>query len=217
MDRLSSPEFLGQGWRRIIGERLMEQLTQSMVATIRDAAGKMPHGAERRLFLARVSRDYLGGDARLTETVFGWSRHTVRKGLFELETGKAIPDAPRAYKPKTEVKNPQLEQDIRALVEPDSQTDPKFQSQFRYTRLTAKAVRQKLVDCKGYTDEELPHVSTIGRMLDRMGFKMRRVLKTKPQKKLPRQTPSSTTFTESTLSLTPTRNRSESPSTPRRS
>ena len=128
--------------------------------------------------------DYLGGDARLTETVFGWSRHTVAKGLLELETGRVIPDEPRSYKPKTEEANPQLAVDIIDLVEPHSQTDPKFQGLFKYTRITAKAVREMLIEPKGYTSEELPHKNTIGCMLDRLGYKMRRVLKAKPQKKI---------------------------------
>jgi len=52
-------------------------------------------------------------------------------------------------KVQTEEKLPQLEKDIRSLVEPDSQTDPKFQTLFKYTRMTAKAVRQALIDKKG--------------------------------------------------------------------
>lgn len=162
---------------------MVEELTAKVIATLREAAKEMT-GAKRRRFQARVSQDYLGGDPRLTETVFGWSRHTVAKGLKELATGQTIPDQPRSGKPKTEDANPRLVQDIIDLVEPDSQTDPKFQGLFKYTRLTAKAVREKLIERKGYTSEELPHENTIGRMLDRLGYKMRRVQKAKPQKKI---------------------------------
>ncbi len=161
----------------------MEELTPKMVETIRGAAKKLT-GAKRREFEAQVSLDYLGGDPQLTETVFGWSRHTVAKGLKERRTGQIIPDAPRTYKPKTEDAQPQLAQDIIDLVEPDSQTDPKFQGLFKYTRLTAKAVREMLIEHKGYTSEELPHQDTIGQMLDRLGYKMRRVQKAKPKKKI---------------------------------
>ena len=161
----------------------MEELTPKMIETIRGAAKKLT-GAKRRAFEAQVSLDYLGGDPQLTETVFGWSRHTVAKGLKERRTGQTIPDAPRTYKPKTEDARPQLAQDIIDLVEPDSQTDPKFQGLFKYTRLTAKAVREMLIEHKGYTSEELPHQDTIGQMLDRLGYKMRRVQKAKPKKKI---------------------------------
>ena len=161
----------------------MDELTPMVIDTLREAAKNMS-GAKRRAFQAGVSRDYLGGDPRLTETVFGWSRHTVAKGLKELATGQTIPDQPRSGKPKTEDANPQLAQDIIDIVEPDSQTDPKFQGLFKYTRLTPKAVRQKLIELKGYAPEDLPHENTIGKMLDRLGYKVRRVLKAKPQKKI---------------------------------
>lgn len=174
----------------------MEELTPKVIETIRHAAKELT-GAKRREFEARVSMDYLGGDPRLTETVFGWSRHTVAKGIKEFNSGQVIADAPRASKPKTEDADPQLARDILELVEPDSQTDPKFQGLFRYTRLTAKAVREKLIEHKNYTSEELPHESTISNMLNRLGYKMRRVLKAKPQKKSPKPMPSSTTSTRS--------------------
>ena len=71
----------------------MEELTPKMIETIRGAAKELT-GAKRRAFEAQVSLDYLGGDPQLTETVFGWSRHTVAKGLKERRTGQIIPDAP---------------------------------------------------------------------------------------------------------------------------
>ena len=173
----------------------MEELTPKMIDTLREAARELT-GSKRRAFEARVSLDYLGGDARLTETVFGWSRHTVAKGMKELQSGQVIPDAPRASKPKTEEANPQLAQDIIELVEPHAQTDPKFQGLFKYTRLTSKAVREMLIEHKNYTSEELPHQSTIGNMLDRLGYKMRRVQKAKPQKKFLKPMLSLTTSTK---------------------
>jgi hypothetical protein len=45
-----------------------------------------------------------------------------------------------------EDEHPQLVEDMLSLVEPQSQTDPKFQGRFKYTRITAKAVRQALID-----------------------------------------------------------------------
>ncbi|MEK6236900.1 MAG: hypothetical protein N2C14_19505 [Planctomycetales bacterium] len=101
------------------------------------------------------------------------------------------------------------------LVEPHSQTDPKFQGLFKYTRLTAKAVHAMLIKHKNYSPEQLPHVNTIGSMLNRMGYKMRRVLKAKPQKKSPKPTPFSTTSTSATPIRTRDRIRCESPSTPK--
>jgi hypothetical protein len=45
---------------------------------------------------------------------------------------------------------PQLEIDIVALAEPESQIDPKFQTAFKYTRITAKAMREALMTKKGW-------------------------------------------------------------------
>lgn len=162
----------------------MNELTDAMVVTIKDAAKKMT-GADRRAFEAQVVLDYLGGDARLAETVFGWSRKTVKRGLEELRTGVVIPDKPRKKLLKAEVKNPQLAQDIRDLVDPQSQADPKFQTTFAYTRITAKAVRQALIEQKNYRDEELPAERTVSTILNRMGYRLRAVQKTKPVKRVP--------------------------------
>ena len=59
---------------------MVEELTPKTIETMRDAAGKLT-GSKRRAFESRVSLDYLGGESRLTETVFGWSRQTVAKGI----------------------------------------------------------------------------------------------------------------------------------------
>jgi hypothetical protein len=58
-----------------------------------------------------------------------------------------------------------LEKDICSLAEPESQVDPKFQSPFKYTRMTAKAMRQALIEKKGWKEEDLPCENTIGNIL----------------------------------------------------
>jgi hypothetical protein len=45
-------------------------------------------------------------------------------------------------------------------------------------------MRQAQIDQKVWTDEELLHVTTIGEILNRLGYKTRRVQKTKPLKKI---------------------------------
>lgn len=162
----------------------MDVLTEEVVATIKDGARKLT-GTKRRAFEAQVALDYLCGDARLAESVFGWSRRTVVLGLHELRTGITCLDnfAGRGNQ-KTEAKMPELEQDIRSLAEPKSQQDPKFQSPFQYTRMTAKAMRRALIDEEGWQDDELPCENTIGVIMNRLGYRLRRVQKRKPQKKI---------------------------------
>ena len=132
-----------------------------------------------------MTLDYLDGSVWKAERVFGWSHHTVALGLNELRTGiTCLGNFAARGNHKTEEKLPELKADIRALADPESQADPKFQSSFLYTRITAKAMRQALIDRKGWTDEEIPHVNTIGEILNRLGSKMRRVQTTKPLKKI---------------------------------
>jgi hypothetical protein len=165
----------------------MYGLSEQHVATIKDAAGKLT-GVKRRAFQAQVALDYLEGSARRAERVFGWGRDTVELGLNELRTGiVCLGNFSDRGNKKTEEKLLELEQDIRTLAEPQSQQDPKFQSPFLYTRMTAKAMRKALIEQKGWTDEELPHENTIGAILNRLGYKLRRVQKAKPLKKV-RQT-----------------------------
>jgi hypothetical protein len=162
----------------------MEVLTKEVLASFQDAARKLT-GPKRRAFEAQVTLDYLDGNIWKAERVFGWSHKTVELGWNELRTGITCRDdfSARGNR-KTEAKVPELEADIRALAEPESQADPKFPSPFRYTRMTAKAMRQALIDPKGWTDEELPHVNTIGEILNRLGFQLRRVQKAQPWKKI---------------------------------
>jgi len=88
---------------------------------------------------------------------------------------------------KAEAHLPHLLDDIRAIVDSQSQTDP----QFHTTRLSAAEVRRQLIAQKGYTDAQLPTVQTITTKLNDLGYVLSKVAKTRPQKKSPRPTPSS--------------------------
>lgn len=154
-------------------------------ATVKDAAGKLT-GRKRREFIARVTSEWFGGNARKAEREMGWGRETVKKGLRELETGITCLDnyQGRGNK-KAEEKNPRLEEDIRAITEPHTQADPDLRTSLAYTKITAGAVREALISEKGYRDEELPTENTVGNILNRLGYSLKRVQKTKPVKKIP--------------------------------
>jgi hypothetical protein len=89
---------------------------------------------------------------------------------------------------------PKLLNDITALVDAQSQTDPSFRSTRLYTRLSAAEVRRQLILQYGYTDAELPTERTISTKLRDLGYHPTKVAKTQPQKRSPRRTPSSTTL-----------------------
>ena len=69
------------------------------------------------------------------------------------------------------------------LADAQAQQDPTFRTRVTYTRLTAQAAFQALRE-QGYSEDHLPSPSTMAEVLNRMGFRLRKVLKAKPQKKI---------------------------------
>ena len=154
--------------------RLKIQLDPKLRASLKDASVKLT-GVKKRAFMAQVTVDYFNSSPRQAETYMKWSRKAVAKGLRELETGIVCLDNNQAKgRNKTELKNPHLEEDIRFLVDGKSQADPKFQTLFCYARTSARAVKQALIDEKGYKSEQLPSRQTIGAMLNRMGYRLKK-------------------------------------------
>jgi hypothetical protein len=162
-----------------------EPLTASQIADLRLATSKMP-GAERRGFQAEMSLKYCQGSPRLTETVFGWGRENVRVGLAEKRTGMTCVGAQSFYGGAKlwEERQPEAAETLRQLAEAHAQQDPTFRTSIGYTRLTAaEAIRQ--LSAQGFSDEQLPSASSMAESLNRMGYRLRKVLKAKPQKKIP--------------------------------
>ena len=110
----------------------MIPLSKEYIATLKDAAKKLT-GEKRRAFEGQVTLDYFNSKPYLAEQTLGWDRKTIELGINELRTGIVCVENFKARgNKKTEVKNPQMEVDIIALAEPQSQTDPKFQTLFKY-------------------------------------------------------------------------------------
>ena len=116
----------------------------------------------------------------------GWGRACIQKGLREKATGIRCIDNYRASgRKRTEDQLPTLSEDIRLLADRQTQADPSMKSgSLTYTRITAKAMREALVKEKGYSEEGLPSEVTIGNILNRLGYNLKRVLKAKPAKKI---------------------------------
>jgi len=164
---------------------MVTELTEKIKSSLKDAAKKLT-GFKKRAFMAQVTIDYFNSSPRRAETELGWSRQAIATGLKELETGIIYVDNYRARgRKKTEELLPNLEADIKSLVEMYSQADPKFQSTFAFTKISARAVREALKEEKGYRDEQLPSRQTIGDILNRMGYSLKKTQKIKPLKKIP--------------------------------
>ena len=142
---------------------------------MKDAAQKLT-GYRKRDFMGKVAEDYFSGSARKVETVLGWNRKSVQLGMDERRTGLICADNYGARgRHKSEEILPNLEADIRSLVDPESQADPKFQSTFLYMRISAREVRERLVKERGYSEAELPYRETIGAILNRMGYRLKKL------------------------------------------
>ena len=149
-------------------------LTEEIKSSFKDASSKLT-GFKKRAFMAQVTKDYLDASPRKAETVLGWSRKTILKGLKELETGIICADNYRCRgRKKTEENLPSLREDIESLLENNTSTDPKFKSTINYTRISAAKTREALIKEKGYSSEELPCRQTIGDILNRMGYSLKK-------------------------------------------
>ena len=163
------------------------KLKPEQKADLRLAASKM-NGEKKRAFQAEMTIKYCGGSARLSETVFGWNRNTVKLALAEKRSGIICQGAQSGVSGRKpwEEKNPQIAEILRNLAEAHAQQDPTFKSTIGYTRLRASEAINQLKN-KGYREEELPKSTTMNEVLNRMGYRLRKVVKAKPQKNCQKQ------------------------------
>jgi hypothetical protein len=166
-------------------EPILSHLTISQIGDLKLASSKMS-GAERRSFQAAMTLKYCKGNARLAEKVFGWGRETVQLGLNEQRTGIICLGAQSAYGGDKlwEEKHPEVAQALWDLMEAHSQQDPTFRTSVSYTRLTAAKALEEL-RIQGFQADQLPSPSNMAEILNRNGYRLRKVLKAKPLKKIP--------------------------------
>ena len=129
---------------------------------------------------------YCDGNARRAEEVFGWGRQNIEVGLAEKRTGIVCLSLHAAFSGRWrwEEKYPEAAQALRELALAHSQQDPTFRRTVSYTRLTAQTAIEGLRQ-KGIEAAILPAPSTMAVILNRLGFRLRNVVKSKPLKKLP--------------------------------
>ncbi|MGQ0600764.1 MAG: ISAzo13-like element transposase-related protein [Anaerolineales bacterium] len=149
-------------------------------------AAKALTGHKRRLFIAEVTLTLCAGNCRCSEERFGWGRATAEQGLRERASGvRCLENFSARRRPSWEERHPQLAADIQAIVEPKTQADPELKSSRRYTNLSAGEVRQALIDHKGYRQQDVPAERTMRNILNRMNYRLKRIQKGKPLRKVP--------------------------------
>ncbi len=159
------------------------ELTDSLKSLLKETASQLK-GAAKRRFQAQTVMSLGYGGQLVAQKELGWDRNTIRKGIKELTTGITCVDnySGRGRK-KAEEYLPNILEDIKKLVDSQSQTDPSFKSKRLYTRLTASEVRKLLIEKFDYSDEQLPTKETIRIKLNYLGYRLKRVAKVLPQKK----------------------------------
>ena len=170
--------------RQNVSGRGVPQISSQQRADLRLAAAQMS-GAKRRAFQAEMVEKYCAGNARQAERMFGWKRETVEVGLAERRTGILCLGGQAAFsgRKRWEDQHPPAAAALRALAEAQAQQDPTFRTSVAYTRLTAQAAIAAL-RAQGFAKKDLPAPSTMASILNRLGFRLRKVLKAKPQKKI---------------------------------
>jgi hypothetical protein len=161
----------------------MEESIERTDALIRSGARRLT-GYQRRAFQAEVAIALCDGNPRQAERRFGWGRETVEKGLHEHRTGlRCLEDFVARGRRRVEDRDQQLAADIRQIVEPHSYADPSLRSSRRYTNLSAAEVRAALL-ARGHPEADLPAERTMRNILNRMNYRLKRIRKGVPLKKV---------------------------------
>ena len=161
----------------------MLEFTDKVKELLRNTANRLK-GSDRRMFMAETAEQLGRGGISIASRELGWNRGTIGKGKRELKEGPIADNFSARGRKKAEEILPNLFNDIKMIVEPESQTDPSFHSSRVYTRLSAPEVRKRLLE-RGYTERELPSERTINTKLNDLKYNLKKVQKTKPKKKIP--------------------------------
>jgi hypothetical protein len=141
-------------------------------------------GGERRIYLAEIAKRLGYGGMKLVNEHFAIDFKTLQKGMKELESGNCINDAfNKRGRKSIEVHLPNILNDIKSIVDSESQTDPRFEDNRLFTRLTPENIKIQLHK-KGYKLDELPTNQTIYNKVNDLGYSFSTIQKTKPLKKI---------------------------------
>lgn len=142
------------------------------------------NGSDRRLYLAEIAKRLGYGGMKLVQDHFAIDYRTLQKGMDELESGSVIIDAfDKRGRKSIEAHFPNILDDIRNIVDSESQTDPRFEDNRLFTRLTPDNIKSQLQKM-GYKHEDLPSNRTIYNKVYELGYSFSTIQKIKPLKKI---------------------------------
>jgi len=159
----------------------MKKIDDTIIKSFKSAIQKLT-GYKKRVFVAELTKDYFDSSPRKAEFYLGVRRTTVELGLKELETGiVCLENFQQRGRKKVEERFSNLCKDIDEIVDAEGQSDPKFQTDLIYLKITAKETK-KILEQKGYSSKDFTE-RTISNVLNRQGYTLKRVQKSKPLKK----------------------------------
>jgi hypothetical protein len=168
--------------QKLLDSKGIDKLTPEMKKFLNETRSKLK-GCERRKFMAKVVLLMGRGGQIRAERELGWDRKTIIKGTKELKSGiDCIDNFSGRGRHRVEQKLPNLLDDIKEIVNPQSQCDPTFRTTELYSPLTATEVHRRLIEGKNYTHGQLPTVRTISNKLNQIGFRLKKVTKCQPKK-----------------------------------
>ena len=137
----------------------------------------------RHKFAAQIALKYCDGNARKTESVFGWGREMVNTGLGEMRTGIQCIGAQSNFSgnKRWEERYPEVATVLCEIAEEHAQQDSSFTTEIAFTRLTAEEALKQLRK-RNICEEHLPANGTMAKILNRLGYRLRPVEKSKPKK-----------------------------------
>jgi len=160
----------------------MISLDSKIINTIKDAARKLT-SEKRRAFQAQVTHDYCQSRSRKAEIMFGWNRDNVQVGINELRTGIiCYANFSARGRRRSEDLDQKLKEDIISIADPESQADPQFRSSNVYLKITSSSLRKRLINEKKWDESKIPCTRSLRDILNRMGYKLKRVQKKTAQK-----------------------------------
>lgn len=173
-------------------------LSVGNIDDIRLAARRLK-GMQRRLFQAEMTLKYCQGSARKAEEVFGWGRNNIETGFGEKRTGIRCIGSQSGFSGnlRWEERYPEIAQTLVELAEAHAQQNPSFNTSVAYTRLTGVEALRQLRE-KGVDETSLPSKNAMMNILNRLGYRLRPVIKARPQKKFKKRMTSSQMFMNET-------------------
>ncbi len=166
---------------------LRAEVKELLIETAKDLKGSM-----RRLFMARTVRALGEGGQRLAERELGWNRGTIGPRSTRTGTRDYLHQCIRITRPQTESKSTSPTYSAISLPSWTGRVKPTHNARTNrlYTRLTATEVRRQLIGTFGYRDDELPTAETSATKLNELGYALKKVAKSQPQKNCPKPMPS---------------------------